>query len=295
LGRGYSLTDCRYLIVTPYYKEADHFLSRCIESVRKQSVRCDHILVADGVPSAFVDSQGVRHIKLDKNHNDFGNTPRGVGCLIGVSEGYDGIGLLDADNWLEPIHIASCIEAASSFFGGIRECDFVVARRYLRRPDETIMQIAEEPGLIDTSNFFFLPGSFDALSFWATMPKAVSPTCDRVFTQILARRGYKAAFVQKPTVNYHNLWACSYQALNEPIPDDAKPYADIRKGLRELGARSPREIEIINRLAGFPLIAPNKKSNRGTLLAQNYKNLSRNRPCPCGSGNKYKHCCGKHA
>jgi hypothetical protein len=288
------LTGGRYIIVTPYYKETDRLLSRCIESVRRQSVRCDHLLVADGFPSAFIDSQGVRHIKLDTGHNDFGNTPRGIGCLIGVSEDYDGIGLLDADNWLQPTHVASCIEAASCFLGGIRECDFVVARRHLRRPDETIMQIAEEPGLIDTSNLFFLPGSYDALSFWATMPKAVSSIGDRVFTQILAKRGYRAAFVKKPTVNYHNLWASAYQALNEPMPDDAKPNVDA-KGLAELGARSPREIEIINRLAGFRLVEPDKGRRAETLLAQNYKNPPRNRPCACGSGRKYKKCCGKTA
>jgi len=262
--------------------------------VRKQSVCCDHLLVADGFPSGFIDSQNVRHIKLDTNHNDFGNTPRGVGCLIGVSEGYSGIGLLDADNWFEPTHIASCLEAASSFPGGIGECDFVVARRYRRRPDETIMPLVEEPGHIDTSSFFFLPGSYDALAFWVTMPKAVSPICDRVFTQVLARREYKAAFVKEPTVNYHDLWASNYHYLNEPPPDGAKPNVDITKGMTELGAKSPREIQIINRLAGFSLIDPNKNSRSETPLAQGDRHPSRNEPCPCGSGRKYKHCCGKH-
>jgi uncharacterized protein YecA (UPF0149 family) len=26
---------------------------------------------------------------------------------------------------------------------------------------------------------------------------------------------------------------------------------------------------------------------------ENFDNLSRNAPCPCGSGKKYKHCCGQ--
>jgi hypothetical protein len=293
------MKNYRYLMVTPYYKEADYFLSRCIDSVRKQNVRCDHLFVADGFPSAFLDSQSIRHIKLDQNHNDFGKTPRGVGCLIGVAEEYDGIGLLDADNWLEPTHLEACLEAASSMPGGIGECDYVVARRYFRRPDETIMPIAEEDGLIDTSSFFFLPGSYDALAFWATMPKAVSPICDRVFTQVLRRRAYKAAYVPKPTVNYHNLWASSYKSLNEPVPKDAKPNADVTNGIVELGTRSPREIEILNRLAGFSLIAPqnirNIESHQEKFISSNYKNTSRNAPCPCGSGRKFKHCCGKIA
>ncbi len=33
------------------------------------------------------------------------------------------------------------------------------------------------------------------------------------------------------------------------------------------------------------------KENKGTVVKG--KKISRNSPCPCGSGRKYKHCCGK--
>ena len=42
----------RYAFVTPYYKEARDCLERCVASVRRQTVRADHILVADGFPRA---------------------------------------------------------------------------------------------------------------------------------------------------------------------------------------------------------------------------------------------------
>jgi hypothetical protein len=69
--------------------------------------------VSDGFPQDWLDSANVRHIRLGRPHNDAGNTPRGLGALLAVSEGYDGIGLLDADNWYDEDHIAADRIAAS--------------------------------------------------------------------------------------------------------------------------------------------------------------------------------------
>ena len=78
----------RWVIVTPYYKEERPLLSRCISSVSNQSVRTDHIVVADGHPQSWIDMEPVRHLKLDRSHGDYGNTPRGIGVLLAISEGY---------------------------------------------------------------------------------------------------------------------------------------------------------------------------------------------------------------
>ena len=42
---------------------------------------------------------------------------------------------------------------------------------------------------------------------------------------------------------------------------------------------------------------PSEKENNLSPEKKNYENISnkkigRNEPCPCGSGKKYKHCCG---
>jgi hypothetical protein len=42
--------DPPYVFVTPYYKETRTCLERCIASVKQQTMRADHILVADGFP-----------------------------------------------------------------------------------------------------------------------------------------------------------------------------------------------------------------------------------------------------
>src|SRR5574337_2079445 len=101
-------------VVTPYFKEPAATLARCIDSVRKQHADREigeiaHILVADGHPQHWIDDLSVRHLKLDRAHGDFGNTPRSIGAQLAASEGYDAIAFLDADNWLDPDHVAACV------------------------------------------------------------------------------------------------------------------------------------------------------------------------------------------
>ena len=95
----------RYVFITPYYKETRAVLEQCIASVRSQSVRADHILIADGFPQDWIDQINVRHVRLDRAHADWGNTPRCIGALMAAAEGYDGIAFLDADCWLEQDHL----------------------------------------------------------------------------------------------------------------------------------------------------------------------------------------------
>ena len=117
--------------------------------------------MSDGFPQDWLDSANVRHIRLGRPHNDVGNTPRGLGALLAVSEGYDGIGLLDADNWYDEDHIAADRIAASP-------PDLVCAKRRILLPDGR--QVPEELNHVDTSCYWFLPGSFHLLHYWAIMP-----------------------------------------------------------------------------------------------------------------------------
>jgi hypothetical protein len=169
------VTHKRYAIITPYHKEDRRLLQRAIDSVGNQTVPTDHFPIADGFPQDWIDGEGVRHVKLDREHGCGGNTPRGVGALIAIAEEYDGIGMLDADNWLDHDHVQTCVEAAKSCEGGAIHCDYVIAQWRLRRPDETILPWPEEPGHIDTGRFFFFRGCIqrhsllghDAPGIWA--------------------------------------------------------------------------------------------------------------------------------
>ena len=252
--------DKRYAIITPYWNEDRALLERCIKSVRGQTVAADHLLVADGLPQAWIDREPVRHFKLDRTHGDYGKTPRGIGALIAVAEGYDAIGFLDADNWFENDHVESCLDAARGDAEGYDQCDYVVARRLFRRPDESIMPLGEEPGHVDTNCFFLLRGSFYCVANWATMPKELSVISDRVFRDVLKSRGLRFASVQKRTVNYHCMWQSLYDALKETPPEGAKPNVSTRAIGPWLRTLPPRELEIVRRLAGIRLGAPEQQN-----------------------------------
>ncbi len=54
--------------------------------------------------------------------------------------------------------------------------------------------------------------------------------------------------LNRPTVNYLTLWAAHYRYLNEALPENAKVGPDLSRELEELACKSPREVEILNRL-----------------------------------------------
>ena len=282
----------RYVFVTPYYKEDPKVLKRCLDSVRNQSISCDHILVSDGFPQKWVDETGVRHLSLDRSHGDAGNTARGLGTLLAIAEEYEGIGLLDADNWLEKNHLEVCLSAANKVEGGIANCDFVVAQRNFRRFDESIMPIDEGPDHVDTSCFFFLPGSYSFLPQWALMPRRVSAAGDRFFYAFISRKNLRVATTNVKTVNYHTTYVYPYRGLGETPPPEAKelPLDEFFASVRM--ARDTREAVILNRLVGLeffqsPISPPSLD------IGFSETSQSRNAPCSCGSGKKYKHCHGR--
>lgn len=272
----------RYAIVTPYYKEDRALLERCIGSVQNQSIRVEHLVVADGFPQQWLDDYPVRHFKLDRSHGDFGNAPRGIGALIAIAEDFAGIGFLDADNWLDPNHVESCLSAARA---SEQPCDYVIAKRRFLRPDGTVMPIGEEPNHVDTNCFFFLRGAFSVIPHWAMMPKQMSSLGDRTFHQMIAQRPFNIGRVAEPTVNYECLWKSLYEVIGETPPQNAKPSVDHQPYYEWLRSLSPRDMEIVRRLTGINF------SDSRSMSGQNSA-IGRNVPCPCGSGKRFKHCHG---
>ncbi len=242
----------RFALVTAYYKEEKYLLDRCLNSVRAQSIAADHVVVADGVPQDWIDHEPVRHIKLDRSHGDYGNTARGVGALLAVAEDYDGIGFIDADNWLEPEHIAECLAAAAR----VETCDYVIAQRNLKRPDETTLPVEDEPisEHVDTNCFFFLPGAFHMIQRFATIPRALSIIGDRLFYQELSAQALNSVVVAKKTVNYQCMWQSIYQAAAETPPAGAKPNVDVRPLTEWLKQLSPNEKRIVSRRTPLRLV-----------------------------------------
>ena len=242
------------MIVTPYYKEDRAVLEHCIASVQAQTERADHLLVSDGHSQDWIDSMPVRHIRLDRAHRDYGNTPRVVGALLGISEGYDGIGFLDADNWIEPDHVATCQQSVRLF----PDADYLIARWALRRPDRTRLPLPDDlfPDHVDTNCFFFRPGSFHVISHFSVMPQELSVVGDKIFYLAAKAAGLVPAKLPHPTVNYTCLWPSLYHLAGETPPPGAKPDIDASFIGPWLEQKTPHEREIIARRCGVRLVVP---------------------------------------
>lgn len=241
-------------LVTPYYKEPREWLERCLRSVAAQSVPVTHFVIADGHPQAWLDEQPVRHLKLDRSHGDYGNTPRAIGGILAASEGFDAIGFIDADNWLEPDHVRCCLEAAAAAGDQV---DYVIARRQLTRLDGSVLPVVtrdDRDGThVDTNCYFMLPGSFHTLGQWGVMPKPLSVIGDRIFYGSLQVQGLRAARCERVTVNYLCTWANIFASLGETPPDYAKSAINLGPTRDWWLALDDRDRAIVNRLAAAPV------------------------------------------
>jgi hypothetical protein len=207
----------RVAVVTPYYKEPDAELRRMLDSVSAQTSPCHHIVVSDGFPSDVARAPGVTHIELGAAHRDNGNTPRYVGALVALAQGYDAIAFLDADNWFEPRHIERLMARQHETGAG---AVFSLRNNYL--PDGTKVPMEEEMDAArlhaDTSCMFITRGCEFALHLWGQMPMEWGPVCDRVVFVELA--GHRVAWTKNRTLNFKSHYMGSYIALGRPIPED---------------------------------------------------------------------------
>lgn len=251
------LSPGKYAIVTPYLGEEKKVIQQCCESVARQTIKADHFLIADGSSQDWIDDLDVRHIKLDMAHADYGNTPRTIGALLAISEGYSGIAFLDSDNWFEPDHIEMCITAASQ-----SPCvDYVIAKRHIRRADGTLLNIPDEPlsAHVDTNCLFFLPGSFHVIPHFALMPRRLSAVGDRLFFAALRAAKLVPAVVSKKTVNYRSTWQAHYRAAGELPPPGTKPSKDVSPINAWIAGMTERERAILNRLVGVTFGADDRR------------------------------------
>ena len=213
----------RVAVVTPYYKEPDSELRRLIASVAAQTSPCHHILVSDGFPNPLAGASGLTHIELGAAHGDNGNTPRYVGALVALAQGYDAVAFLDADNWLEPKHIERLV-ARQHDTGAAA----VFSRRNVYLPDGTRVpgNDAEDESLahVDTSCMFITRDCEYALHLWGQMPREWGPLCDRVVYWEL--NGQRLAWTQNRTLNFKSHYAIHYHMAGLPIPADVHSVPD---------------------------------------------------------------------
>lgn len=235
-------------VVTPYHNEDEEVIHRCIDSVEKQTYPCEHYLIADGpVCKCTTPFDADRHIVLGQSHGDYGNTPRGIGALLAISEGADAIAFLDADNSYDPDHIETCVNLAEKHVG----VDFVVALRRIVLPDGTPVPGGDEPidKHVDTNCFFLLPGAFHVIPQQVLQPKPLTIVGDRLF--LAALQGLRCIATEKPTVTYVSNWKVHYEDVGLEPPPDAKGTIYIDKLMGWWRGLTPMERAITLRQLGL--------------------------------------------
>jgi hypothetical protein len=217
-------------VISPYYRETLPILSACHQSVRAQSVPCTHVMVADGFPSAEVQSWPVEHLILPRSHNDFGSTPRAIGSFHAVGLGFDGVAFLDADNWYRADHLQKLLDLHAR-----TGAPFVTSSRVLCRIDGSVLtdsKAFENHNFADTSCMLIMRPAFGVLANWVLMPQYAQPISDRVFLHLARASGTRIVHSQEPTVYYRCVKSDIYELLRETPPPGARPPPDYETAFR---------------------------------------------------------------
>jgi hypothetical protein len=130
----------------------------------------------------------VRHIRLDKAHNDNGGTARSICAMIAAGENFDAIGFLDPNHWLDPMHVETCVDVAEREY----QLHFVLAGVQL--PDGT------EREEMDANNLFMLRRGFPELTRWALITAQLARIGDQLLYENLRIKEYHGVETGPPTV-----------------------------------------------------------------------------------------------
>lgn len=229
-------------VITPYHTEPLEMLKRAHDSVMAQTHDCIHYMVADGHPRSEIDPWNVRHIVLPVEHSNNGNTPRAIGSIDAIGDGFDAISYLDADNWFEPDHIAGLIALQEE-----TKADLVSSGRVIHALDGTVLleegETEDGEKHADTSALLVFENAFQVIPMWALMPDELGPNCDRVFVHFALKLGLIHRHSAQLTMHFTSRYGPHYRAANMPVPDQAngmggmKVSSDFMRRMAAMGCK----------------------------------------------------------
>lgn len=219
-------------VVTPYWKETPETLSRCMETVRQQTVAATHYLVADGVPQSLPESPSIVHVILPENIGNSGATPRGIGAQLAFNDGFDAVAFIDADNWLEPDHL----EKAALLLER-DNLDVVFARRNIIFPDgeRLMVEDKQDETHVDTNCYIISRRAAFLAIVWEMWPREFGTGEDRMMFMVIRHFGLRTAWLDAPTVWYETNWRVHYDLANK------KPVRPMRQPSRRVAISFDRK------------------------------------------------------
>ncbi|WP_422366248.1 glycosyltransferase family 2 protein [Pelagibius sp.] len=219
----------RIAVVTPYYDETESVLRACHDSVRGQTHAATHIMVADGHPQAWIDSSSAQHIVLPVSHRNYGDTPRAIASVSAITQKFDGIAYLDADNWYQPDHIESMVQLHRETGAAI--CS---TRRSMHRIDGSLMGYcfsSDGEDFVDTNCLAVFREAFRLLPCWGLIPDWAHVLGDRMMWHLLRDSGLKRAHLPRFTVCYRDSYLPHYLHMGENPPEGARATNEILQAI----------------------------------------------------------------
>lgn len=233
----------RVAVITPYRRVPDEWLRKCLESVRDQSTSCTHILVADGEPQSLVDDYpDVQHIVLPVGHADFGDTPRAVGSMSAIGQGFDAICYLDGDNWFRRDHVRSLLHLHQETDAAV-----LTSKRSFHAVDGTVMGLdfmSDGETFADTSCIMLMRPAFRIGAVWALMNPVYHAIDDRVLWYEILRRKLTRAHSNLVSVAYRVTDRNIYEKLGWPLPPEAKEIPKVTYAIRHWAASGRPSIDL---------------------------------------------------
>lgn len=206
-------------MITPYYKESIDVIRRCHYSVKQQTHKnTTHLLVSDGKHNSLIAGWKGEYFSLPESHNDAGATPRALAAISAFSRGYDAVGFIDADNWIDPTHVEKMIETMQN-----ANAQGAIATRRIHNLDGKEMYVdrVESNGtnMVDTNCMFLSKAALHLMTYWV-VEQGQRLWSDRYFWSAVQKSGLRIASCLEPTVAYCSKWAWHYEYAGlEPPPD----------------------------------------------------------------------------
>ena len=201
-------------IISAYHGETLETIQRCHDSVLSQTHKADHILIGDGKSHDTIDDWDCQHVRLPQAHRDYGDTPRAIGTVMAYTQGYDALCWVDADNWLEPDHVARAVEASHG--------RVVTIPRFLRWPNGDPIDVCTESDGVafNDTNCYFVPREYMPLgASWAFKTTDAAVGDRHVWA---AFQDAPLARSDKATINYTTTIAFHYLQRGLVPPPEAK-------------------------------------------------------------------------
>lgn len=208
-------------VVTPFYQTPQSWLEQCLESVCSQTLPCTHFLISDGDELQRIPSgNNCQVIQLPQPHANNGNTPRAIGSICAISQGFDAIAYLDSDNWYQPNHLESLVALHQKTGAAI-----CTSRRTLHHVDGMLLGLCltdDGETFVDTSCLFLTRDAFGLVSVWYLMEQNYASGCDRVFWENIKAWKLSRSHTSLPTVAFRTRYRSDYSFFGVEPPEDAK-------------------------------------------------------------------------